>query len=251
MKDRADFARKGIARGRSVVVLQYDDGIAVRRREPVARAAQGQRDLRPDRVRRGRQVQRVREPARWPASGYADLRGYSYDRARRHRPRPGQRLRPDPRHDLHHRAEALRGRDRRRRGRRRRPDDDQIYRLTYDGSVADEHGYVVMGGQAEPIATASRSATATGWPVRGAGARRRAARPRRRGTARRWPRAARGGGARPAAAAARVPAARGAALERLLRPDDPPPATCRRRRPAAGPRTTRCRATATSSRPRG
>ena len=27
MKDRADFARKGIARGRSVVVLHYADGI--------------------------------------------------------------------------------------------------------------------------------------------------------------------------------------------------------------------------------
>jgi proteasome alpha subunit len=30
---------------------------------------------------------------------------------------------------------------------------DQIYRLTYDGSVADEHGYMVMGGQTEPIGT--------------------------------------------------------------------------------------------------
>ena len=28
MKDRADFARKGIARGRSVVVLRYADGIS-------------------------------------------------------------------------------------------------------------------------------------------------------------------------------------------------------------------------------
>jgi proteasome alpha subunit len=28
MKDRADFARKGIARGRSIVVLAYDNGIA-------------------------------------------------------------------------------------------------------------------------------------------------------------------------------------------------------------------------------
>jgi proteasome alpha subunit len=27
MKDRADYARKGIARGRSVIVLQYGDGI--------------------------------------------------------------------------------------------------------------------------------------------------------------------------------------------------------------------------------
>ncbi|HNI71013.1 MAG TPA: proteasome subunit alpha, partial [Marmoricola sp.] len=27
MKDRADFARKGIARGRSVACLRYNDGI--------------------------------------------------------------------------------------------------------------------------------------------------------------------------------------------------------------------------------
>jgi proteasome alpha subunit len=34
--------------------------------------------------------------------------------------------------------------------------DDQLYRLTYDGSVADEHGVVVMGGSAESIGTALR-----------------------------------------------------------------------------------------------
>ena len=28
---------------------------------------------------------------------------------------------------------------------------DQLYRLTFDGSVADEHGYVAMGGSAESI----------------------------------------------------------------------------------------------------
>ena len=27
IKDKADFARKGIARGRSVIVLEYDEGI--------------------------------------------------------------------------------------------------------------------------------------------------------------------------------------------------------------------------------
>jgi proteasome alpha subunit len=36
------------------------------------------------------------------------------------------------------------------------PDTDQLYRLTYDGSVADEHGVVVMGGSAESIGTALR-----------------------------------------------------------------------------------------------
>jgi proteasome alpha subunit len=29
------------------------------------------------------------------------------------------------------------------------PADDQVYRLTYDGSVADEHGFAVMGGSTE------------------------------------------------------------------------------------------------------
>jgi proteasome alpha subunit len=32
-------------------------------------------------------------------------------------------------------------------------EDDSIYRLTYDGQVADEHGYAVMGGLAEPPTT--------------------------------------------------------------------------------------------------
>ena len=31
--------------------------------------------------------------------------------------------------------------------------DDQIYRLTYDGQVADEHGYAVMGGAADTVAS--------------------------------------------------------------------------------------------------
>ena len=33
-----------------------------------------------------------------------------------------------------------------------RTGDDQLYRLTYDGSVAEEHGHVVMGGNSEPLA---------------------------------------------------------------------------------------------------
>ena len=116
MKDRADYARKGIARGRSVVVLGYDRWHRVRRREPLAGPAQGLRDLRPHRVRRRRQVQRVREPAggrrplRRPARLLLRPRG-------RHGPRPGQRLRPDPRHGVHPGVQALRGRDRRGRGR--------------------------------------------------------------------------------------------------------------------------------------
>ena len=32
-------------------------------------------------------------------------------------------------------------------------EDDQIYRLTYEGRVADEHGYAVMGGDAETVSS--------------------------------------------------------------------------------------------------
>ena len=34
MKDRADYARKGIARGRSLVGLVYDDGIVIAAENP-------------------------------------------------------------------------------------------------------------------------------------------------------------------------------------------------------------------------
>ena len=58
MKDRADYARKGIARGRSLVGFRFDK---VSRSAPkhLVNAAQGQRDLRPDRLRWSREIQRV------------------------------------------------------------------------------------------------------------------------------------------------------------------------------------------------
>ena len=31
-------------------------------------------------------------------------------------------------------------------------EQDQLYRITFDGSVADEHGFVAMGGQADQVA---------------------------------------------------------------------------------------------------
>ena len=104
-------------------------------------------------------------------------------------------------------------------------EDDQVYRLTYDGSVADEHGFVAMGGEAEQIATGLQEHWREGMTLSdGAGAGGRAARPRPR----RWPRpgahpgAARGGGARPAPAAPHLPADRRTAARaaaELRRPD--------------------------------
>ena len=132
MKDRAEYAQKGIARGRSLVAVRLRRRHPDRGREPVAVAPQDQRDLRPDRLRRGRQVQRVRPAARGrgPARRHEGLR--VQPRGRR-RPFAGQRLRPVPRPGVHPRDEAARGRDPRRRARRRRR-ADQLYHIAYDGT---------------------------------------------------------------------------------------------------------------------
>ena len=68
MKDRADFARKGIARGRSVVAVQYADGILFASENP-SQALHTVSEIR-------RSLQRVREPAhrRGPAGRHARLR---------------------------------------------------------------------------------------------------------------------------------------------------------------------------------
>ncbi len=116
MRDRSELARKGIARGRSVVVLTYSGGVLFVAENHSTALHKVGGDLRPDRVRRGRPVQRVREPAhrRDPARRRPRL---LLRPPRRHRAVAGQRLRADPRCDLLRAAEAVRGRAVRGRGR--------------------------------------------------------------------------------------------------------------------------------------
>src|SRR6476620_2353353 len=79
MKDRADFARKGIARGRSVIVLGYDKGLAFVAENP-SRALHKVSEIY-DRIAFAA-VGRYNEFESLRVAGirYADLRGYSYDR---------------------------------------------------------------------------------------------------------------------------------------------------------------------------
>ena len=79
MRDRADFARKGIARGRSVVVLAYEDGIAFATENP-SRALHKVSEIY-DRIAFAA-VGKYNEFENLRVAGvrYADMRGYSYDR---------------------------------------------------------------------------------------------------------------------------------------------------------------------------
>ena len=79
MKDKADYARKGIARGRSVVVVQYRDGIAFVAENP-SRALHKVSEIY-DRIAFAA-VGKYNEFENLRVAGVrlADMRGYSYDR---------------------------------------------------------------------------------------------------------------------------------------------------------------------------
>ena len=156
MRDKADFARKGIARGRSVIVMQYDGGIAFVAENP-SRALHKISELY-DRIGFAA-VGKYNEFESLRVAGVrlADMRGYSYDRsdvtgrslANAYAQTLGtiftETAKPFEVEIVVAEVGASSA-------------DDQLYRLMFDGSVADEHGFVAMGGSAEPIATALQAA---------------------------------------------------------------------------------------------
>jgi proteasome alpha subunit len=150
MKDRADFARKGIARGRGLVAVQYADGIAFVS-ENLHRTLHKISELY-DRIAFAA-VGRYNEYENLRIAGVrlADMRGYSYDR----RDVTGRGLAnayaqtlgtifssgAEKPYEVEIFVAEVGGAQA----------EDQIYRLTYQGSVADEHGYAVMGGTTERV----------------------------------------------------------------------------------------------------
>ncbi len=149
MKDRADFARKGIARGRSVVALAFEDGIAFATENP-SRALHKISEIY-DRIAFAA-VGKYNEFENLRVAGvrYADLRGYSYDRtdvnarglANAYAQTLGTVFTTESKPMEVEIVVAEVGPT---------TAQDQLYRISYDGSVADEQGYVVMGGQADQL----------------------------------------------------------------------------------------------------
>src|SRR6476659_5790220 len=102
MRDKADYARKGIARGRSCVALQYAGGILLVAPNPSSAL---------------HKISEIYDRIGFTAVGryneYENLRKAGVS-----------------------------------------PSDDQIYRITFDGSVTDEPGFVAFGGQADQVSAA-------------------------------------------------------------------------------------------------
>lgn len=152
MRDKADYARKGVARSRSSVALQYAGGILMvtpnmssvlhkisEIYDRIAFAAVGRYN--------------EYEVLRKAGVTYADVTGYQFDRsdvtarglANWYAQALGQNFsEPTGKPYEVEIVVAEVG---------LKPDGDQIYRISWDGSVSDEPGFVAFGGQADQVAS--------------------------------------------------------------------------------------------------
>ncbi|WP_020659725.1 proteasome subunit alpha [Amycolatopsis benzoatilytica] len=149
MRERSELARKGISRGRSVVVVKYAGGVLFVAENPSATLHKVSEIY--DRIGFAA-VGRFSEFENLRVAGirHADLKGYQYDRrdvsaralANAYAATLGsiftEQLKPFEVEVCVAEVGATAA-------------EDQLYRLTFDGGIFDESPFVVMGGQTEPI----------------------------------------------------------------------------------------------------
>jgi proteasome alpha subunit len=150
MRDKSEYARSRIARGRSCVALQYTGGILLVAPNP-SRALHKISELY-DRIAfaAGGRYNEY-EALRKAGITYADVTGYQFDRrdvtARALANWYAQTLGTiytESQKPYEVEIVVAEVGD--------TPADDQIYRITFDGSVSDEPGFVAFGGQADQVA---------------------------------------------------------------------------------------------------
>jgi proteasome alpha subunit len=151
MKDKAEYARKGIARGRSIVTLEYGEGILLLAENPSSLLHKISEVY--DRIAfAGVGKYNEFENLRIAGIRHADVKGYSYSRgdvtaralANAYSQALGniftQDIKPFEVEVLV--AEVADGNH----GSR-----NEIYHILYDGTIEDERNYAAMGGQSDEI----------------------------------------------------------------------------------------------------
>jgi proteasome alpha subunit len=149
MKDKADYARKGIARGKSVIALEYMDGILFVAENPSATLYKVSEIY--DRIAfAGVGKFNEFEQLRIGGIRLVDVKGYSYSRedvtakglANAYSQTLGNiftsELKP-------YECEILVG------AVGETEDSNELFHILYDGSVTDREGWVAMGGQSEEL----------------------------------------------------------------------------------------------------
>ncbi len=160
LRDRSELARKGIARGRSVVVLTYTGGVlfvAENRSSTLHKVSEIYDRIGFAAVGRYNEFETLRNAG----IRMADVRGYSYDR----RDVTGRML-------ANFYAQVLGSTFVEQQkpyevelclaGVGETADTDELYRITYDGSITDEPQFVVMGGTTDPISAKLKDTYRTG-----------------------------------------------------------------------------------------
>ena len=160
MKDRADYARKGIARGRSLVAFSVSDGIVLVA-ENAFRTLYKISEIYDRIAFAGVGKYNEFEMLRVAGVRQADLKGYSFARedvnARALANAYGQTLGQVFTHEMKpYEVEILVAQV------GESVEDDELYHILYDGTVMDEEGSAVLGGQAETIADALEAHFNTG-----------------------------------------------------------------------------------------
>ena len=167
MQDKAEYARKGVSRGKSSVTLEYDAGVLLMAENPSSLSKIGEIY---DRIAFAG-VGKFSEFDQLRKLGvrYADTRGYAYSRD-----------------DV--RAKALANAYSQAMGevftREMKPlevevivaevgddtlaghESNAIYRVQFDGSISDHEGFCVIGGAAEELGSLLRSEYRPGLPLR-------------------------------------------------------------------------------------
>jgi proteasome alpha subunit len=166
MKDRADYARKGIARGRSLAAVVYDDGILICAENP-SRTLHKVSEIYDRIAFAGVGKYNEFDSLRTAGVRHADLKGYAYARedvdarslANAYAQTLGQvfthEMKPLEVEILVAEVGADGGRD-------------QMFHILYDGTVVDQERFAVLGGEAESIAGRLSSALSDGMDLQGA-----------------------------------------------------------------------------------
>jgi proteasome alpha subunit len=163
MKDRSEYAHKGIARGRSVIGLEYADGLLFIAENPSSLLHKIS-EIYDKMAFAGVGKYSEFEDLRIAGVRLADLRGYSYGRedvkARDLANAYSQSLSTIFTQQMKpYEVEILVGEvDGEASG-------TAIYHVLFDGSVTDEHGFVAIGGHAEELTETLKTRYAEDWDL--------------------------------------------------------------------------------------
>jgi proteasome alpha subunit len=163
MKDRAEYAQKGIARGRSLVATTYADGVLIVAENP-SRSLHKISEIY-DRIAFGG-VGKYNEYDQLRVAGvrHADTKGFAFSRedvdARSLANLYAQYLGTVFTHEMKPMEVEILVAELADNG-----GADQLYHIAYEGTITDEEHFAVLGGDAETIAARVAEAWQEGWDL--------------------------------------------------------------------------------------